>query len=45
MKRYVKYKDEDGEYWYQVTLPNGNKHLVKKEFGDYVHQLEQKLNQ
>jgi len=43
MTHYEKYVDEDRNYHYELTLENGNKHLVKKELGDYLHSLEQKL--
>lgn len=45
MTRYEKYKDEDGNYHYELTLDNGNKHMVKQELGDYIYQLERKLKQ
>lgn len=41
--KYEKYKDESGKNYYEMMLPNGNRHIVKQELGDYVHQLEQKL--
>jgi len=43
MTQYQKYKDENGNYHYVVTLENGNTHWVKKELGDYLHKLEQQI--
>lgn len=40
MTKYEKYKDDNGDYHYQLTLKNGSKHWVKKELGDYLHKLE-----
>jgi hypothetical protein len=42
--KYKKFVDDNGEFHYQLELESGNKHMVKKELGDYLHQLEQKLN-
>ena len=42
--KYEKFVDDDGDYHYKLTLENGNEHWVKKELGDYLHSLEQKLN-
>jgi len=42
---YEKYKDtETGTSQYEITLPNGTKHWASIELGNYIHQLEQKLN-
>lgn len=42
--KYVKYKDADGVYSYDMQLPSGNVFKeVPQELGNYVHQLEQKL--
>jgi hypothetical protein len=43
MTKYQKYVDDSGDYHYQLELESGNTHTVKKELGDYLHQLEQKL--
>ncbi len=40
MTKYEKYVNDKGEYFYELTLNNGNKHMVKKELGDYLHSLE-----
>jgi len=39
--KYEKYVDEDENYFYELTMESGNKFVVPKELGDYVHQLEQ----
>lgn len=39
--KYEKFKDDNGNYHYELTLESGSKHWVKKELGDYLHQLEQ----
>lgn len=42
---YEKYQDKETfEYQYQITLPDGTTHWASIELGNYIHQLEQKLN-
>jgi len=38
--KYTKFRDCKGRYHYEVTLPNGSTHFVRKELGDYLHSLE-----
>ena len=42
--KYEKYKDTDGVYTYEMTLPDGQTFKeVPMELGNYVHHLEQTL--
>jgi len=43
MKKYTKYVDDKGDYYYELELENGSKFMVPKELGDYVYKLEKKV--
>lgn len=42
---YQKYTDTTiDEFQYEITIPNGTKHWISIELGNYILQLKQKLS-